>query len=410
MQIKEGPEPLISQVEQLQKEVLSRLQLLGGVPEMLFRRHVMIEIEKFLPTIRNLLVINGIDSIYTTPEAYDSEGLKILQLYHWMISFKYGTDQGYDRYCGIEGVDPISHKCLYSFNQLENGSGQKQTELMFFSGELASCPQELIAAFIHDQVANYVNQGTMGSFPKGDVIKEELLTSVMTDGCSADDAIVLIYIKTTGGNKHTIKPVSGCKLKFGQSNESITALNGSPQSNIPTFSSLFINNDGLNEMNKDLADDEARSLTEKDIVCPSRLFSNRVPEWLTTLLRSNRVSVAQIIMAMLPQVYVAAAKRSGRSIPKAAVYDTHLQAIVDFTQSSFGAKVIANNGSVEATPAVTNQQTRAGGVLHYHYSDAQIRHNISLAFIPTKSFLSGSQKILESVNSRGVIELPLLSE
>lgn len=248
-----------------------------------------------------------------------------------------------------------------------------------------------VAAIVNDQSFIYVLEGALGELALDDNLAMEELLASMIGGFSCDD-LLISYQKNDHGQ---FKPLVGGKVivnrpPLNNSRKVIEEINGKPDSKIPTFAAVKIDQ-------KTLKNSGLANVYEDQVVGISRFFNQNarvMRELGFTDLSYHRLPLQTI--AQFVGAYRKYAILEGFSIPLYAVYDTNLPKLINVTESRFGAKIIASGDQITPTDYIMKT------ILRYHYGDefyGGFKGQISVASFTTENYLKGAEKILASYPS-----------
>jgi hypothetical protein len=312
---------------------------------------------------------------FMSPGSYDRESTNDLLALHREIAAEFQVGSPYWKFAGKE--EKLHFRKLLD----------EKSELYIVAGRLGSFSEEELAVFFQEQARNYVHRDTMGiGFPRGDEKVERELLGLFLDGFKEDDVLIMVRSERTGDK---IEIVGGARIVRGSGDQplSTSLVKGEhPVSTLPTAAALQIKED-FEEPQLDLA------VTEEMSVCITRY-------WTQGRNMARRmdlpIRVAPHIIAAMPIAYTLDAVNNGgvNNIPQRAIFDTHHRSIIEFTKSNFNARVIADNGHVEATPEVMST------VLKYHYGGKAYGgygDEIFIGMFDTQNFLDGALKYFEGL-------------
>lgn len=318
------------------------------------------------------------DSVYLCPKnifaGYESPGgyypndvLKLRQL-HEEVAIRYGILNPYYKYADTGekhvfkcGIDP-------------------EQKIVIKAGPMGSFTQQEMAVFIQEQARNYVQKDTMGKgFPRGNLVHEEELLALFMDGFSGNDVILMAQSERSD----MTEIIGGARITRGTSSDSLfeTATSDGRKSSLSTFAAVKISK----------LDQEIQDLTtpESDVACIGRFWVQDKDTFESMrLTKDSRLWVH--LIASMPFAYSMSFDRRMRSVPEFAIYDTHVKLILDITQQTFGASMLADNGNVVPTEEVMES------ILKYHYGTPEktggYGNNIYLGLFHTNTFLEKSEE------------------
>lgn len=242
-------------------------------------------------------------------------------------------------------------------------------------GSLSAFTQHEMACEIHEQIARYVEMGTMGDFPNKSEAQEELVR-IMTGGYASTCLQAMIYFEgTTENAESVIKPLSGVRIQFGNMELPLEDLIGNPSANLSTLSALELGPSDL-QPHPGLAETPVNKTA-----CFTRFF-NGDPKDYSSLEIPNSNKMAWLGLAYLGAALPDHCKEHNLQ-PDSIIFDTHLPYIMAKMAELYDATAISNDA--RPTNAVMDS------VLKHHYGS----YEIIFASVNWVDFITRSQEYVE---------------